>query len=361
MAKFFLHIGSPKTASTSLQDFFFCDLHNKKKINYLGKRNDYELALQNQESSHYCQVFQKINNALLWEKDFLKNLSQHQSQINSIVDNQKINVYSEEVLFNRDNTRCVIPFSERLQRIQTLLQNHSVKVFCVLRKQAEQVFSRYIQNFSNQWYYTKHNNTIEKYYKNLISNSQELDLMTSYCTTLEAYKNAFGGVYCLFFEELLADEFSYYQKIAKFLEVKINKKDIPQKRKNERKKNNYGYITVRSFHHGGLIKNQLIEITPYKVYRDLLLNKIMNGIPYALYLCFFRYNIILAPPTRRRIRNELMKMFHFLKRFLQKPIMHPYFTKEQKQTILRLCKKNNQELANKKFCKKEDLKKYGYL
>ena len=59
------------------------------------------------------------------------------------------------------------------------------------------------------------------------------------------------------------------------------------------------------------------------------------------------------------------KIFHFFTRkllsFPGRPMLHPYFIHEQKKTIRMLCKKISEELIKKKFCKRQDLIKYGYL
>lgn len=360
MAKILLHIGTPKTGSTSLQDLFFYSMHQKKIINYLGKINySFRINKNNKKGVLRYETYKKIKKAVFLKENFTTNdLKKYRKQINLVIDKNKINVISEENFFVKDKICNFIPFLERIKRMQLLLQGHSVSVLCVLRRQPEYLFSYYIQNYNNGWYFVKNNN-IAKYYKNILSNAQARKETLYYADNLKQYKKTFGNIHCLFFEELLENEFSYYQKIATLLNLKITQKDIPIQKENVKQKTKKGYTTYRNWDLKDILTtNKSLPIIHYKIYKSLFLIKISNLLPRILRRLFLRYNIFLNLSQKQKIYSKIRRI---ILNFFDKATLHPYFTNEQKQTILKLCREANQELAEEKFCTLQDLKKYGYL
>ena len=361
MAKILLHIGSPKTASTSLQELFFTRLHRKNLINYLGKFSFSQVS--SEQERLYWNICSKITYDLLWGEFFWDSLKNYQQKINPILLEERINVFSEERLFSRDSIRGMIPFSERVKRIQALFKGHSVEVFCCLRRQPEYFFSRYVQNYRTHHHYITKNSNIARYYQNFVLDPQSISLMLNYVESLAPYRNAFGKVNCLFFEELLEDGLSYYNKLAKLLEIKMISEDIVKERRNVRERNQKGYIThfksIMPFR--DLLKAKLRSIVNYNLYRDVFIEIFFLFCAKVCSRIFVRYNIFLTPIQKKKIYTKLMGVPFLLLNFLEKPKLHPYFSFKQKKTILDLCQKMNQELVKENFCKKEDLKKYGYL
>lgn len=86
MKKLILHIGLPKTGTTTLQESLFPGLHNLSIINYLGTT-----LSQNQ----YNTYFKNFSN------DFLNFLWYNKPSLNSLEDyiiSEKINIFSSESL-----------------------------------------------------------------------------------------------------------------------------------------------------------------------------------------------------------------------------------------------------------------------
>ena len=76
MAKIVLHIGVPKTATTTLQNWFFYALHQKGMINYLGRLSS--------------DVVNKNNIQQQFSGDNLPNII-----LRSKYDSQKLNKYKQ--------------------------------------------------------------------------------------------------------------------------------------------------------------------------------------------------------------------------------------------------------------------------
>ena len=352
MAKVILHIGFPKTASTTLQNSFFPVL-DKKKINFLGKTHT-------QRNNHLEGIddksFPPINHHLIWSKDFWDNFAGYQEQLSELLMEDKINVFSEEMLSPSNTTtklRHVVAFPERLKRLKSLLSGHSVEVLCVLRRQPERVYSYYAEGYPNIYSHMPETNTPVKFYEKYIVRDEntETDLL-NYEFILQSYRETFGGkIYCLFFEELSENSFSFYQKIASVLKLEVSSQDIPTRNYNVKKKNSRGYIVnsrclIPRMHLGKvrLYKKSLFFLLIFKCWRAL-------------------HRFVWKPLRRfsflRLIRIKIKQRFKF--GYDDKEVLLPYFTEEQKKGILERSRQFNQKLFRSGFCSEEELRKYGYL
>ena len=86
-----IHMGLPKTATTSLQNNFFLKLHEKEKINFLGRA----FTSTNREYFNpFGMIMAELRNELL---DSEKEIELRNS-LYALLDNDKVNVISEESL-----------------------------------------------------------------------------------------------------------------------------------------------------------------------------------------------------------------------------------------------------------------------
>jgi hypothetical protein len=351
MAKILFHLGLPKTATTTLQEEFFVHLHRKGKINYIGKRGDYDaIASSSNTEKLYHEVYRKHLYRLRFGTDFF--LEDAKKQINSCLDKNKLNVISDENFFfafqNEHNHTQV--FDEKLaQRFDDLFSEHSLRAFCVLRRQSDYLYSWYNYHYPKIWFYTKDDNTIDKYYENLISHFSEKKEMFCYGELMTHLKKRFSKLSCLFFEELLLDKFSYYKKIADLLGVKITTKDIPSIHLKQSKKTNLGTKTLPA------TQPEVFQNTNYKFF----LFKIL-GFMKKIIKTLIKYTIFCSEQQKSKIQAKLTKLGFFMLNISGQKIQ-PYLTEKQQQTIMELCKKSNEKLISEKFCTKQNLEKYHYL
>ena len=349
MAKVILHIGFPKAASTMLRHGFFPAL-DKKKINFLGKtriqRNNYIEEIDDKS-------FYPISKHLIWSKDFWDNFAGYREQLSELLMEDKINVFSEEGLSPLNpitKLKNVVAFPERLKRLKSLLSGHSVEVLCVLRRQPEWVYSYYAEGYPVFYSHMPEANTPVKFYEKYIVRDEntETDLL-NYEFILQSYRETFGGkIYCLFFEELSENSFSFYQKIASVLKLEVSSQDVPTRNYYAKKKNSRGYIVNSRRLMPSL---QLGKVRLYK--KSLLI----------LQCCLLLRRFVFEPLRRfsflRLIRIKIKQRFKF--GYDDKEVLLPYFTEEQKKGILERSRQFNQKLFRGGFCSEEELRKYGYL
>ena len=326
MAEIILHIGSPKTATTTLQTIFFKNLHKERKINYLGK-------LQNE-----------IYYTFFYQKNIPKEMQYYRKLLNSLLNESIPNIISNEIFFQDNIFHYIIPQAQFVKRLKYLFQDHNVKIMAVIRKQEKYFYSIYVEEYFEYWYYAKYSSTIKGYYDTIISKGD----ITYPITTLRNYRNNFGDVNCFIYEELLADSFSFYQKLAKLLQVTITKKDIPQKKTNIKDKNEKGYIAhQRYLDLSIIIRKKQIPIIYYRYYFYLLSQKIIE---YSIKLTMFLF--------KKKVNNKMINKYYL---FRPKQKLIPFFDKQQQRRIYELSLPINEKLVSEGFYKKKELKKYGYL
>lgn len=355
MAKILFHLGMPKTATTVLQNLFFAELHKQGKINYLGKREDQDITPSHckQEQEYHC-IYKKTLYPLRFGTNFNENFQEHKKLLNSIIDKKKINVISDENFFfafqNQHNHTQV--FDKNLaKRFDILFSGHQLSAFCILRKQASFLYSWYAFHYPKIWFYMKNNDNISNYYKILTSEFQKKKEMLFYADIMSELDKKFSQLSCFFYEALLADKVSYYQKIACLLGVEITDKDIPEQYLNQSPQTKLGIKTVKIFH-----PEVAVDATNYK----FTLYKILIFISKSISRICLRYNPFLTQKQKNKLYEKLINSAFATLNILN-PKIHPYWTKEQKQTIANLCRANNKKLVTAKFCTEQDLKKYNYL
>lgn len=130
MAKVLLHIGYPKTGTTTLQNSFFRNLFEKNMINFIGRGSS-------NRKSHLLN-------------DYMYGISKNIPF--DIIDETKINVISDEDYTVSDfflkyikKTTNLLHYEERMNRLSNLIENHDVTVLCCLRNQPDLLFSWYVQ------------------------------------------------------------------------------------------------------------------------------------------------------------------------------------------------------------------------
>ena len=362
MANVILHIGSPKTATTTLQDLFFDPLHHQGKINYLGKLSAYIEKLPDHLAKLPVYPTDDTNNKkeLLRHKASLaflsaidsnslhKNRDQLKSLLNSALDKEKTNVLSQESLFGSGadgQFHYHGPMIERAQHLRYLLQDHSVTVFCMIRRQPEYMYSLYLQTYMTlHLLRNRHNikdrHNIKAYVSSVLADDTHRRELLGYSDTLKAYRKTFGAMQCLLYEEFVDHQFACYQKIATLLNITITQNDVPTQKQNVALKTRLGYVSRA---------DSPVEKWCLSRSSKLLSSMCFEFYVYAVWVARIAIKLLRfsKKPAERRLLNE--------------PFLHPYLTEKQKRDILNACKATNLDLVKENFFTMQDLKKYGYL
>ena len=218
-----LHIGYPKTATTTLQEEVFLKLHYSQKINYLGRTIT---------SSHTRTGKSKfIGTDWVW--DFRRHLFYERKlpDLNSLLVDDKLNVISDENLSCHDFFDS-IQYGKKVNHDvypnilkELISENVEVKLLVTIRNQADLIFSTFVQKFRFLYMYDAKctfndfvNNKIEAPIRDDINHLELFD----FNLFVENWENTFQSkskATVLFFEDLKFDRNSFYNSLSEILPV----------------------------------------------------------------------------------------------------------------------------------------------
>ena len=204
MADLLIHIGFPKTATTTLQENVFFELHQMGLINYLG-----------------CLRFNKskfggtdITNSL--RKSYY--IFDNEFDILPYLVEDKINVISDEKLtlpsyyLNLQHDSNASPFDFIKNYISRFNQNINVSILISIRNQADLIYSQFLQKYKFLYHEAsiKHFETL----KDLVSNSSRGFEVYNLNLLIDQFTNQIDKkvIHVVIFESLKDDDNIYYFK-----------------------------------------------------------------------------------------------------------------------------------------------------
>lgn len=156
-----LHLGLPKTATSSLQHNVFQKLHQQSRINFLGKCLDYEYKTGNVKIHNYSGKF--IRDAVDGDLDVLE----ARTLLKDSLQENLLNVFSDEGVMvaypGRDNLTLV----EKFERLKAVFEGYRVKVVITLRDPIDYLYSMYVQLYPDFFSRIPELNSFEKYVRKL--------------------------------------------------------------------------------------------------------------------------------------------------------------------------------------------------
>ena len=203
MKKVILHVGYPKTGTTSLQNGLFLNLKNE--INYLG--------IAKAHFSDYHHLLRRTLQPWILNagKEGIKELNLLLTDRLSL----GINLLSEEGFINSQN-KPGPPIEP--SEIQKILESKcdSIEVVIVIRNQVELIYAIY----ANGGLIDKYGNILNtNNYIDMCLNDKNYRSFFNFADVIKRYKIVFGddNVHVLFFEDFLYDKNEYFSKWSKIL------------------------------------------------------------------------------------------------------------------------------------------------
>jgi hypothetical protein len=199
-----LHIGLPKTATTSFQVNVLQSLHEDSKINYF----DIPKYHINRATLNPLNIRGKLS---------IKDINTLQQEVEVLLSKDRLNVVSNE---NLSTTRINKNVFYNLTQV---FNNCNIKLLVSIRSPVDMLFSNYVQSFPNRFFWHRHKNTFNKYSQDFIINhhSQEyLEFM--YEDYLQVIDCFFNNKTVLLFEDLKSDKESYFSSLAACLNIDKN-------------------------------------------------------------------------------------------------------------------------------------------
>jgi len=325
LAKILLHIGLPKTATTSLQVNLFKALHDEEKVNFLGRY----MTVDNAE---YYNPFGEFYLKFANDDNYKENIAEYRKLFYKLLDKKKINIISEEVLSLTHN----IDFSFLLEKIELLLRECEVNILISLRSPVDFLFSYYVELYRWQFYKDNKLNTFDKFIEKLLADSESTDFdILFFERFLFKIENKFPNINVLLFEDINNDTKFYCKQLSDILvlsEDEIESKLFKSKH-NQRTKTEIGkfseYVPVEQIFLSILDKNNRLKYFLKKI------------------------------PGKALIYKQVMK---FLSKIIRtKPIMHLYPSNNEQVKLHKLLSIKDLSFAKKYNLSSQKLKDYNYL
>jgi hypothetical protein len=353
MKKLIVHIGYPKTATTTLQINVFYNLYKSGKINFLGRATEAEDSVINNRFKLFNSLwmFSKLGPGIpLTEEERQEALDNykerdHQEDINLLrgsLNQNSLNLYSDESLL----VPCwrLSRFTSNPIGLKTIFDDGKteIKILIVLRAQPKLMQSWFVQLYSRvfQKQNRKGLDTPSKLYFN---EGQELELKAgefseifNFYDVISSYSDIFGrdNVKILLFEDLVNDRPYFISQLSEILGVKpelINSYIENEKPQNVKTRKNEKYVLEKK--------------------HDNFLVRMLFGVQKAL---------------PKNIKSTLKK-YTPLKTFLNNLLISdqsvevPELTADEKKAIFEFYQKSNMLLADEFGISVEKLKKYQYI
>jgi hypothetical protein len=212
MKKLLLHIGYPKTATTTLQESVFKKLFKLEKINYLGRNS---IKLNEFEGEDYVI---KLRKSGLYDLIIPTSNNFSPTLLNVISDENFLMLKSiNEIQYNSESD-----WKQMCKKVFNLFEDSQLEVLVTLRKQSDLIFSLFLQKY--KFLYAEDPNIK---YQDFIFCKESYDLKADFeIYNFEELDNFFRSyklkVNYLFFEDLKYDKFTFSSNLAKILDVNQN-------------------------------------------------------------------------------------------------------------------------------------------
>ncbi|MEZ9859215.1 hypothetical protein AB4381_12150 [Vibrio splendidus] len=158
MAKVILHVGLPKTATTTIQKHLLYNLHKKNKINYLGKLISKD---SRGDSIHVLSESYQI-------RSYIDGSTEEKPNLHYLLREELINVISDEGILCFYPGKFNLSIKDKLLRIKDLFKDHDLKIVISLRESSDYIQSLYFQLYPEYYVFDTELNTFSKFKEHLL-------------------------------------------------------------------------------------------------------------------------------------------------------------------------------------------------
>lgn len=241
----YVHIGYPKTGTTTLQKDFFPYI---SEIEYLGiNENDrYSSKLSKEVIDFILFGFGDLSKAA----DTLKPIIENKEKL--ILSHEEITYLALKKTMIKGSYQ-VIPFEDIAIRIKQLFNKLKIeiKILITIRKQEDIITSLYAQSYTHHYSLQSETKNFKRFLKLFLSNSAHpFKEVLNYDNLINVYSDIFGftNLHVLIYEELVSSPEKFYKNLCGILDISSIKYSsiaigkIRNKRTNEAK----GYKNVKA-------------------------------------------------------------------------------------------------------------------
>ena len=341
MQKLLLHIGLPKTATSSLQRNVLMPLHEQRRINFLGRyvRPGRHLRLD-KVFDPFADVLNRISARCL-SSDELRRLRR---DMQGMLARDRMNVISNEKITSvQILNRSMVPenalrdASATLHNLGELFRGDDVTILLSLRSPVDYVFSWYVETYYWRFYEWKEYATSASFFDQLLRHGPDEEPWFAffYDAYLQALARHFDRINVVLYEDLQHDPQSYFSTIAAGLQ-------------SDPKEIEHLFLGVR--------QNPGVYTSSGKLARRL---KVRHVVRQRFPNLFRRYESVR--PLLQRVPFLLPLCSRLANLETGAPVEHPYPDEETQQRLQEKLGLQDDYLTRVHGVSEEKLARYGYL
>ena len=243
MKKILVHLGLPKTATTTLQHKLFQVLHGDGEINFLGKTLRYE------EMSGRVEIINYKGKLIRDAVEERIPIADAKKALGTILVDNRLNVFSDEGIMVAYPGKDNLSIAKKILNLKAVLSDCEVEILVTLRNPLDYFNSLYVQLHPEFYSLFDKWDSSEKLSKFFTTNSNHVFFETfSYEKVLDTIGSSFD-FHVLLFEDILYDKEAYYSGLGNVLPIDVAKIErlIGREHLNQKKKSSNGTKKIYSF------------------------------------------------------------------------------------------------------------------
>ena len=213
MKSILIHLGLPKTATTTLQHNVLQKLHDVGVINFLGKNLDYCDQTGGVKIINYSGKF--IRDAV--EEKIT--IEEARNKLKSVLLNGKLNVVSDEGLMLAYPDLYNLSLNKKFSNLEKIFEGYDVKVVLTLRSPVEYFYSLYVQLYPDFYSHIKEMNSFEKYANNFLKTPDDILYESFFYGSFLPVLNEKFTLHTLFFEDLEVNKDVFFDEWSSLLDM----------------------------------------------------------------------------------------------------------------------------------------------
>lgn len=213
MYRLLLHIGLPKTATSSIQHGVLMPWHAEGRVNFLGRCEEDDVVLHDR----FEPTFERICSRRLGGEE----IEELRPSVEGLLDPDRLNVISDERISGALGAGARVDTEGLLRNLGALFRRGDVTVLISLRSPVDFLLAAYVEQYRWRLHADRRYRTLDRFLRELLRDGAAGApwLACVFGALLRAVRLTFDRVEVLLYEDLTHDRAAYFERLAPCLEA----------------------------------------------------------------------------------------------------------------------------------------------